>query len=187
MRNPLLEVTPVIPPSLVRLPELASNLFFGWHRPTRALFEDLDTELWRQTGGNPRLMLSCLPQATLDRISKDSVYLARYKQALETLDAYLSESAPSPDQPLTAYFCAEYGFHESSPSTPAASACWPVTTAKPPATTGRTSSRSACYMGKGISPSPSTTTASNTRNTASACHAISPLSRPVGQMGNGRK
>ena len=71
MRNPLLEVTPVIPSSLGRLTELAGNLFFGWHRPTRALFEDLDTELWRQTGGNPRLMLRCLPQATLDKAAKD--------------------------------------------------------------------------------------------------------------------
>ena len=115
MRNPLLEVTPVIPPSLARLSELAGNLFFGWHRPTRALFEDLDTELWRQTGGNPRLMLRCLPQSTLDKAAKDSVYLARYRQALDTLDAYLSESAPNASRPLTAYFCAEYGFHESFP------------------------------------------------------------------------
>jgi len=115
MRNPLLEVTPVIPPSLVRLPELAGNLFFGWHRPTRALFEDLDIELWRQTGGNPRLMLRCLPQATLDRAAQDSVYLARYRQALDTLDAYLADSSPNASKPLTAYFCAEYGFHESFP------------------------------------------------------------------------
>jgi starch phosphorylase len=115
MRNPLLEVTPVIPPSLTRLPELAGNLFFGWHRPTRALFEDLDTELWRQTGGNPRLMLRCVPQATLDKAAKDSVYLARYRQALETLDAYLADSSPNANKPLTAYFCAEYGFHESFP------------------------------------------------------------------------
>ena len=42
MRNALLEVTPVIPDALSRLPELAGNLFFSWHRPTRALFEDLD-------------------------------------------------------------------------------------------------------------------------------------------------
>ena len=115
MRNPLLEVTPVIPSSLGRLTELAGNLFFGWHRPTRALFEDLDTELWRQTGGNPRLMLRCLPQATLDKAAKDSVYLARYRQALDTLDAYLADSTPNAAKPLTAYFCAEYGFHESFP------------------------------------------------------------------------
>ncbi len=51
MRNSLLEVTPVIPGSLSRLTELAGNLFFSWHRPTRALFEDLDPELWKQTHG----------------------------------------------------------------------------------------------------------------------------------------
>src|SRR6201996_3958005 len=113
MRNPLLEVTPVLPPTLARLPELSSNLFFSWHRPTRALFEDLDPELWKQTGGNPRLMLRCVAQAKLDRVAGDPVYLARYSQALQSLDAYLSAASPSVDAPQVAYFCAEYGFHES--------------------------------------------------------------------------
>src|SRR5579872_5348309 len=112
MRNPLLEVTPVLPEPLRRLPELTGNLFFSWHRPVRALFEDLDPELWKQTGGNPRLMLRCVGQSILDAAAQDSVYLARYSQALETLDAYLSE-ATGTSAPLTAYFCAEYGFHES--------------------------------------------------------------------------
>src|SRR5579862_835377 len=107
MRNPLLEVTPVVPAALSRLPELASNLFFGWHRPTRALFEDLEPELWKQTGGNPRLMLRCVSQSVLDRASRDSSYLERYRLALETFDAYLSEKRPaSLDGPI-AYFCAE--------------------------------------------------------------------------------
>src|ERR1700726_2762833 len=66
MRNSRLEITPVIPGSLARLPELAANLFFSWHRPTRALFEDLDPELWKQTNGNPRLMLRCVNQDTLE-------------------------------------------------------------------------------------------------------------------------
>src|ERR1700761_381548 len=112
MRNSLLEVTPVIPAALRRLPELSSNLFFSWHRPTRALFEDLDRELWKQTRGNPGLMLRCVSQATLDQVSRDPVYVARYNQALQTLDTYLSATASS-SEPLVAYFCAEYGFHES--------------------------------------------------------------------------
>jgi len=29
--------------------ELSNNLFFSWHRPTRALFQDLDPEVWNQT------------------------------------------------------------------------------------------------------------------------------------------
>src|SRR5579871_5765712 len=106
MRNPLLEVTPVLPASLKRLPELTGNLFFSWHRPARALFEDLDPELWQQTGGNPRLMLRCLSQSTLDSAAEDSVYLARYSQVLQTLDAYLSADSHATESPLVAYFCA---------------------------------------------------------------------------------
>src|SRR5579872_3876412 len=115
MRNLLLEVTPVVPAALSRLPELAGNLFFGWHRPTRALFEDLEPELWKQTGGNPRLMLRCLSQSVLDRAAGDSVYLERYRLALDTFDAYLSEKRRTPSDGPIAYFCAEYGFHESFP------------------------------------------------------------------------
>src|SRR3569832_2855523 len=114
MRNVLLEVTPVLPASLARLPELAGNLFFSWHRPSRALFEDLDRELWKQTGGNPRLMLRCVAQEKLDQVAQDPVYLARYNQVLATQDAYLSAAAPpAADAPQVAYFCAAYGFHES--------------------------------------------------------------------------
>jgi starch phosphorylase len=116
MRDSLLEVTPVIPGNLARLPELAANLFFSWPRPTRALFEDLDPELWKQSNGNPRLMLRCLSQDTLERCARDPAYLARYRQALQTLEAYLRVRAPTADEePLVAYFCAEYGFHESFP------------------------------------------------------------------------
>src|SRR5215467_4515510 len=115
MRNSLLEVTPVIPPTLARLPELAGNLFFSWHRPIRALFEDLDPELWKQTNGNPRLMIRCVDQFALERAAGDGGYLERYREALETLDAYLRVSAPGGEEALTAYFCAEYGFHESFP------------------------------------------------------------------------
>lgn len=114
MRNPVLEVTPVIPEALSRLPELAANLFFGWHRPTRALFEDLDRELWKQTEGNPRLLLRCVSQSALDQASRDPAYLGRYQQALRAFDEYIS-APQSADAPLVAYFCAEYGFHESFP------------------------------------------------------------------------
>ncbi|HUO20187.1 MAG TPA: alpha-glucan family phosphorylase [Steroidobacteraceae bacterium] len=115
MRNSLLEVTPVIPGSLSRLPELAGNLFFSWHRPIRALFEDLDPELWKQTNGNPRLMIRCVNQSALERCARDAGYLERYHGALAALDAYVGAGTHGPDEPLIAYFCAEYGFHESFP------------------------------------------------------------------------
>jgi starch phosphorylase len=112
---PLLEVTSAIPESLARLPELASNLFFSWHRPARALFQDLDPELWEQVERNPRLMLRCLDQARLDRAAHDPVYVERYRQVLAYLDGYVGATRSGEPQPLVAYFCAEYGFHESFP------------------------------------------------------------------------
>jgi starch phosphorylase len=114
MTKQLIEIYPLIPPALSRLPGLASNLFFSWHRPTRALFDDLDKELWKQVGGNPRLMLRCANQDDLDRAANDPAYLERYRRVLASFDAYLS-APPRAEEPLVAYFCAEYGFHESFP------------------------------------------------------------------------
>jgi len=62
-----------------------------------------------------RLVLRCVNQGTLERCARDELYLARYHLALETLEAYLRVGAPTGDEPLVAYFCAEYGFHESFP------------------------------------------------------------------------
>jgi glycogen phosphorylase len=110
----LIEVSPIIPAALARLPELASNLSYSWHRPTRALFEDLDKNLWRETHSNPRLLLRCVSQAALDAVAADSGYLQRYQQVLATYDSYQSQQSAN-GAPLVAYFCAEYGLHESFP------------------------------------------------------------------------
>ena len=114
----LIEVNPALPVPLSRLAELASNLRFSWHRPTRALFSSLDPNLWREVGGNPRVFLRCVDQALLDRAATEAGYLENYRKVLAGYDTYLTES-PLPDSQaqvdtgLVAYFCAEYGFHES--------------------------------------------------------------------------
>ena len=116
MRNPLLEITPVVPEALGACrswPEICS---FSWHRPTRALFEDLDPELWKQTGGNPRLMLRCVTQARLERARAMSrtwrAIARRSKRSMPTCKVAPPADA---DDRWSAYFCAEYGFHESFP------------------------------------------------------------------------
>ena len=117
-----LEVNPTLPAALRRLPELAANLRFSWHRPTRRLFEMLDESLWNSVGGNPRLFLRCIDQASLDRAGTDDNFLDQYHKVLRGFDAYQREArhnTPGTDlEPgdLVAYFCAEYGFHESFPN-----------------------------------------------------------------------
>jgi len=116
-----LEVNPALPATLNRLAELATNLRFSWHRPTRKLFETLDARLWDGVGGNPRLFLRCVDQATLDRAARDDIFLDQYHKVLTGFDGYASEPRTATaaiglhDHDLVAYFCAEYGFHESFP------------------------------------------------------------------------
>ncbi len=115
----LIEVNPVLPTPLARLAELASNLRYSWHRPTRALFDSLDHSLWKSVRGNPKLFLRCVGQDALDRAAEDAAFLENYRKILSGFDTYLSEEPAvtpngdgAPDE-LIAYFCAEYGFHEA--------------------------------------------------------------------------
>jgi starch phosphorylase len=109
-----LEISPQIPARLGRLPELANNLFFSWHRPTRALFEELSPTLWGQVRGNPKQLLRCIDQEALDAAAADAGYCARYSEVLEVFDDYVN-APPATGAPLVAYFCAEYGFNHGFP------------------------------------------------------------------------
>ena len=46
-------VRAVVPGSLSALEELAGNLRWSWHEPTRRLFEHIDPELWRTCERDP--------------------------------------------------------------------------------------------------------------------------------------
>ncbi len=116
-----LQVLPEIPAKIQRLAELGNNFWFSWHRPTRTLFNMLDQELWWKVGHNPKVFLRCVDQNILEMAAKNETFLGAYRQVLAEFDSYLEEGvtsyAPAKlDQgSLIAYFCAEYGFHESFP------------------------------------------------------------------------
>ncbi|HET9579959.1 MAG TPA: alpha-glucan family phosphorylase, partial [Usitatibacter sp.] len=116
-----LEVNPSLPPQLARLQELASNLWFSWDRPTRALFARLDPQLWEAVGQNPKALLKAVDQKKLDDAAQDPVFLHDLDRTLATYDAYHNRPFVRNGKPhmepgnLIAYFCAEFGFHESLP------------------------------------------------------------------------
>jgi len=115
----VLDVHPKVPASLARLEELANNLWYSWDRPTRALFGPLDPALWERVGHNPKLFLRRVDEETLEEAAHDQVFLANYRKALSAYDSYHSDKTPTGaaaelgEGDLVAYFCAEYGLHES--------------------------------------------------------------------------
>ena len=117
----LLEVNPKIPPRLARLEELANNLWYGWDRPTRSLFARLHPSLWGSVGHSPKAFLKRVDQQRLEEAAEDPVFLGNYARVLSAYDTYHNEPGRSHgaqhlrQNDLVAYFCFEFGFHESLP------------------------------------------------------------------------
>jgi glycogen phosphorylase len=117
-----LEVRPVIPNRLKRLEELANDLLYSWDSAVRSLFQRLDVDLWNSCGHNPKVFLRRVSQQNLALAEKDRVYIQDYNRVLSVYDTYLEDKIKpeidqllDPDRDLVAYFCAEFGFHESFP------------------------------------------------------------------------
>jgi len=117
-----LEVNPHIPERLARLEELAYNLWYSWDRPTRGLFSSLSHPLWQATGHNPKAFLKRADQKCLDAAAENTVFLGSLARVLSAYDSYHELASlsrvherPLMDDDLIAYFCAEFGFHESLP------------------------------------------------------------------------
>lgn len=114
-------VNPKIPPRLSRLEELANNLWYSWDRSTRTLFSRIDPRLWEAVGHNPKSFLKRVDESLLLKAASDQTFLASYNSVLSAYDSYHSEPTrynrfeglESRDQ--IAYFCFEFGFHESLP------------------------------------------------------------------------
>jgi glycogen phosphorylase len=116
-----LEVNPKLPRRLARLEELANNLLYSWDRQTRLLFSRLDPHLWVEVGHNPKAFLKRIDEQKLVDAADDQVFLGNLNRVLSAFDVYLKEplrrngSEWLRKNDLIAYFCAEFGFHESLP------------------------------------------------------------------------
>jgi glycogen phosphorylase len=74
-------VRTVLPASLVVLEELATNVRWSWHEPTRQLFSSISPELWQQTGHDPIGLLGEVDPARLDELAADREFArVRYRR-----------------------------------------------------------------------------------------------------------
>jgi glycogen phosphorylase len=116
-----LDVRPKLPQRLQRLGELANNLWYSWDRPTRTLFARLDRSLWQIMGHSPKAFLLNIDQQRLDEAAEDPAFLSGFHRVLSAYDSYHepptkgNHTAHMQRDDVVAYFCAEFGLHESLP------------------------------------------------------------------------
>jgi starch phosphorylase len=107
-----------LPPRLEGLRRLAYNLHWAWGPRTRNLWSLIDRSAWNRYR-NPIPVISGPTDWT--RLLDDEKFLAEYQDVLAEFDRYMADGAghwfqrrhaDQLDGPI-AYFCAEYGLHES--------------------------------------------------------------------------
>ncbi len=107
-------VRTLLPAALQALDDLAHNLRWSWHAPTRELFAGIDPPLWDAVAGDPVALLGSLRPDQLAALAADDDFVARVRAARLDLDRYLTEplwyQGAGADLPTSiAYFSPEFG------------------------------------------------------------------------------
>ncbi|MEN9220546.1 MAG: alpha-glucan family phosphorylase [Thermostichales cyanobacterium SZTDM-1c_bins_54] len=122
--TPSPELCPALPKSLTRLADLARNYWWTWSQDHLTLFREMDPVLWEKCHHNPVRMLNEVSYLRLAALATDVNYLRTLRRVLASFDEYMAaadtwgkRNLPVYDkQRPVAYFCAEYGLHESLPT-----------------------------------------------------------------------
>ncbi|MCQ2378456.1 MAG: alpha-glucan family phosphorylase [Victivallaceae bacterium] len=108
----LYNVSPRIPDEIKFLETLADNIWWCWNKNAIDLFVRIDPALWRQLSGTAKEFLRKVPQARLEELAHDALYLSQLKAVKSDFeretDGVLDFAKRS-----TAYFSLEFGIHES--------------------------------------------------------------------------
>jgi phosphorylase/glycogen(starch) synthase len=112
------EVSATLPGELAGLERLSRNLYWCWDPEGPSLFEDISQVGWDSSGHNPVLFLRMAFPEDVAARAHDKAYVAKLRRVLARFDAYMARKAGARFGAITAanpvaYFCAEFGIHES--------------------------------------------------------------------------
>ncbi|HXG85674.1 MAG TPA: alpha-glucan family phosphorylase [Pyrinomonadaceae bacterium] len=112
-------LTGELPENLQVLDKLSQNYFWSWNTEGAALFREIDSRLWEKCEQNPRLFLKRISGLRLWQMANDADFIEKLKGFSDKFENYISQTPKSfgritPQNPA-AYFCAEYGVHNSLP------------------------------------------------------------------------
>lgn len=105
-----------------KLSKLTQNLWWTWRPEVRAIFRDLDLGLYHKAHRNPVRVINEIDSAFLEQRASEVDITTRTDRALRQLNEYLNpvttwglvHAGTLQSRPV-AYFCAEFGIHESLP------------------------------------------------------------------------
>ena len=113
---------PYLPPRIEGLASLAMNISWSWSRSARSLFATIDEPLWHFTRHNPIMVLRRVHPERLSAVARDPQFLELYDRLMRkadrertSQDTWVANNYPELVARPIAYFCAEFGLHNSVP------------------------------------------------------------------------
>ena len=113
-----------LPETLGALGRMSWNYWWSWAPDGGAVMRDLDPEVWEECGHNPRRLLAETPEFNLLKMATEPRYVERVARLAERFDRYTGAATDTwasrhaseitGERPV-AYFCAEFGVHNSLP------------------------------------------------------------------------
>ena len=92
-----------------KLQSIAINLWWSWTPDARDLFRRLNPEVFQASGNNPQAALTLAE----DEVLEDNDFQDEVDDVYDRFTTYMDRESELDDAPETAYFCMEYGLHES--------------------------------------------------------------------------
>lgn len=102
-----------LPAPINALDRISKNFYWSWQPDGVALFRELEPDRWVKYEQNPRLLLENVRELRLWEKAADDNYVRKVNQFAEKFDRYMADCGAAPE---VAYFCAEYGIHNSLPN-----------------------------------------------------------------------
>ncbi|HSI87701.1 MAG TPA: alpha-glucan family phosphorylase, partial [Pyrinomonadaceae bacterium] len=103
-----------LPNELEPLERISMNYYWSWRPAGHELFRELEPALWTHVEQHPRALLKGVSELRLLQKAADPEYVQRVHSFASEQERYLAD-ALDPAEVRAAYFCAEYGIHNSLP------------------------------------------------------------------------
>lgn len=104
-------VEPVYSDSLLKLNELAHNIWWCWNIEAIELFESIDPETFEKLEQNPIALMSGLSKKQIETLEKDENFINKLNKVYDDFKKYMAVK-PDNDNKI-AYFSMEYGLLKS--------------------------------------------------------------------------
>ncbi len=123
-KKKVMTASQALPAPLAPLARISWNYWWSWSRDGAGCFRELAPAIWEECEHNPRLLLSRVSEYRLAEMANDPVYCERVNNLANDFDEYMGlgqtwsnaagKTNVTPEHPV-AYFCAEFGVHNSLP------------------------------------------------------------------------